>query len=457
MSFSWHTLWAFLTAICLLVAVHEYGHFWVARRLGFRVLRFSIGFGKAIWKRTGRDGTEYMLAVIPLGGYVKLLDEREGPVPPEQLHEAFTRRPHWQRIAVLLAGPAFNIIFAVLVLTGMYWVNGINEPQPRLGAVVSGTPIAGAGAHEGDEIVSINGEPMHSRSDVWLGLLDAVSQSGSIQLGFKAPDGSLHSGQLNVGDASARRQLTEPSALMQGLGLQFYEPPLPAILGKLAPEGPAARAGLQSGDEILSINGEPVSSFSDMVQRIQPHPGENLTLRYRRLGKEDSVQLTALSAADNGRTIGRIMVSQPLNIPYPPTILRHRDLSPWASFTQASLECWNMTALQARLMWRMLIGHVSVKNLSGPISIAEYAGDTAAAGPAAFLSFLVMISLALGFMNLLPIPILDGGQVVMQTIEWFKGSPLSERTQLLGQQFGIVLLVALMGVALFNDIVRQFG
>ncbi|HTP40395.1 MAG TPA: RIP metalloprotease RseP [Steroidobacteraceae bacterium] len=457
MSFSWHTLWAFLAAICLLVAVHEYGHFWVARRLGFRVLRFSIGFGKAIWKRTGRDGTEYMLAMIPLGGYVKLLDEREGPVPTDQLHEAFTRRPHWQRIAVLLAGPAFNILFAILVLSGMYWANGVNEPLPNLGPVPAHSAIAGAGAHEGDEIVSVNGAAVHSRNDVWLALLDAISQSGSIRIGFKSPDGTLHSGPLDVGDADARRQLTEPAALMAGLGLEFYSPPLPAVLGNVAPEGPAGRAGLRSGDEILSINGEAVHSFDDMVKQIQPHPGENLTLRYRRQGREDSVHLTTLSSTDKGRTIGRILVTQPLDVPEPASILRHRDLAPGSAFVLASAECWHMTTLQARLMWRMLTGHVSVKNLSGPISIAEYAGDTAAAGPAAFTGFLVMISLALGFMNLLPIPILDGGQVVMQAIEWFKGSPLSERTQLLGQQFGILLLVALMGVALFNDIVRQFG
>jgi regulator of sigma E protease len=234
-------------------------------------------------------------------------------------------------------------------------------------------------------------------------------------------------------------------------------PPLPAILGKVAPDGPAAQAGLRAGDEILSIDGESVASFNDLVQRIQPHAGENITLRYRRAGQEDSVHMTTVADTVKGKSVGRIRVAAPTNIRMPPSMLRHRELTPLAAIGQSSIECWNMTALQARLMWRMLIGQVSVKNISGPISIAEYAGDTASQGPGAFMGFLVMISLALGFMNLLPIPILDGGQIVMQTIEWFKGSPLSERTQIMGQQFGILLLIALMSVALFNDIVRQFG
>ncbi|MFT3905500.1 MAG: RIP metalloprotease RseP [Steroidobacteraceae bacterium] len=457
MNISWTQIVGFIVAICVLVSVHEYGHFWVARRLGFKVLRFSVGFGKALWKRTARDGTEYQIAAIPLGGYVKLLDEREGPVPPEQLSRAFTRRPHWQRIAVLLAGPAFNIIFAVLVLTGMYLHNGTNEVRARVGEITAQSPMAQAGLRSDDEIVSVDGKPVAGQGEVFLGLLDGISARPTVNLGVVGADGQPRSLQVSVPDATQRRQLTEPARLLEGLGLHFYEPPIPPVLGEVQ-EGPASRAGLKSGDEILAFNGAAVSSFQQLVTLIRAHPAEQITLRYRRDGHEDSVRLTTESDQFEGRTIGRIKVAQQRPAPaYPDSMLRHQDLGLWGAFQHANAEAWNMTALQARLMWRMLTGQVSVKNLNGPLSIAQYAGDSVNAGPTAFLGFLVMISLALGFMNLLPIPILDGGQIVMQSIEWIKGRPLSERAQILGQQLGIAMLMALMGVALFNDIVRQFG
>jgi regulator of sigma E protease len=428
MSLSWIHLLAFIVAICLLVTVHEFGHYWVARRLGFKVLRFSVGFGKALWSRTaGPDRTEYVIAAVPLGGYVKMLDEREGPVASAELHRAFNRRPHWQRITVLLAGPAFNILFAVLLLTGILLASGITEVRPLLGDI-DPTAIAGrAGLHAGDEIVSI----------------------GS--------DGVQRTTVLPITDPMVRHRLTEPSALISGLGLRFYEPTIPAVLGPVEPGGPAARAGLKAGDAILSVNGTPVHDFLELVGRIQAHPGESIAIRYRRGDVEAAVRVPVLAETQDGKTVGRIRVRQPPPPPYPPSMLRHMQLSLPAAFARANVEAWDMTALQGRLLWRMLIGQVSIKNLSGPISIAEYAGDSAALGLTSFLSFLVVVSLALGFMNLLPIPILDGGQIVFQTIEWLKGSPLSERFQTLGQQLGVALLVVLMGVALFNDISRQFG
>ena len=458
MSLSWIHLLSFIAAVCLLVTVHEFGHYWVARRLGFKVLRFSVGFGKTLWSRVaGADRTEYVIAAVPLGGYVKMLDEREGPVAPAELARSFTRRPHWQRIAVLLAGPAFNILFAVLLLTGMLLVSGITEVRPVLGTI-DATSIAGrAGLMAGDEVVQIDARAVASQRDVLFGLLDAVSTQAPLTLQVRARDGALRTALLPIADAAQRLHLTEPSAMMSGLGLRFYEPPIPAILGAVEPKGPAALAGLASGDEILAINGEPVHDFLDLVARIQPHAGDSVSIRYRRGGIESAVRVPVLSETQDGRTVGRIHVHQPLNSPYPPNMLRHIHLSLPAAFGRASIEAWNMTALQARLFGRMLIGEVSIKNLSGPLSIAEYAGDSAAAGVSAFLYFLVVVSLALGFMNLLPIPILDGGQIVFQAIEWLKGSPLSERFQSVTQQLGVALLVLLMGVALFNDISRQFG
>ena len=458
MSLSWIHLLAFIVAICLLVTVHEFGHYWVARRLGFKVLRFSVGFGKALWSRTaGADGTEYVIAMVPLGGYVKMLDEREGPVASAELHRAFTRRPHWQRITVLLAGPAFNVLFAVLLLTGILLVSGITEVRPLLGNI-DPTAIAGrAGLQAGDEIVSIAAHPVASQRDALMDLLDAVSASSPITIGVRGSDGAQRTTVLPITDPTVRHRLTEPSALISGLGLRFYEPTIPAVLGAVEPGGPAARAGLKAGDAILSVNGTAVHDFLELVARIQAHAGESVAIRYRRADVEAAVRVPVLAETQDGRTVGRIRVRQPPPPPYPPSMLRHMQLSLPAAFARANVEAWDMTALQGRLLWRMLIGQVSIKNLSGPLSIAEYAGDSAALGLSSFLSFLVVVSLALGFMNLLPIPILDGGQILFQTIEWLKGSPLSERFQTLGQQLGVALLVVLMGVALFNDISRQFG
>jgi regulator of sigma E protease len=458
MNLSWIHLLAFIVAICLLVTVHEFGHYWVARRLGFKVLRFSVGFGKALWSRTaGPDRTEYVIAAVPLGGYVKMLDEREGPVAPAELHRAFTRRPHWQRITVLLAGPAFNILFAVLLLTGILLVSGINEVRPLLGDIDANTIAGSAGLHAGDEIVSIGQRPVASERDALMDLIDSVSGSGPIPIEVRGNDGVQRHTALQIPDPAVRHHLTEPSALISGLGLHFYEPTIPAELGAVEPDGPAARAGLKSGDAIVSINGTPVHDFLELVSRIQAHAGESVVIRYRRAGVESAVRVPVLAETQDGKTVGRIRVRQPPLAPFPPSMLRHVKLTLPAAFARANVEAWDMTALQGRLFWRMLIGQVSIKNLSGPLSIAEYAGDSAALGLASFLYFLVVVSLALGFMNLLPIPILDGGQILFQAIEWLKGSPLSERFQTLGQQLGVALLVVLMGVALFNDISRQFG
>jgi regulator of sigma E protease len=451
------TILAFVVAICLLVTVHEFGHYWVARRLGFKVLRFSVGFGKALWSRVaGADRTEYVIAAVPLGGYVKMLDEREGPVAPEDLARSFTRRPHWQRITVLLAGPAFNIIFAVLLLTGIFLVSGITLVRPVLGNIDADSIAGRAGLASGDEIVAINSRPVNSQRDSVLDLLDAISTSAPITLSVRAADGGARSATLDIPDPAARRRLTEPSALINGLGLRFYEPPIPAVLGNVEASGPAARAGLAAGDQILSVNGEPVHDFLELQSRVQAHPGEAVTIRYRRGQSESGVRLTTLAESVNGKLVGRIHVSPPVTT-LPASMLRHTSLSLPAAFAHANVEAWDMTALQGRLFWRMLIGQVSIKNLSGPLSIAEYAGDSAALGLSSFLQFLVIVSLALGFMNLLPIPILDGGQIVFQAIEWLKGSPLSERFQTISQQLGVALLVLLMGVALFNDITRQLG
>src|SRR5436853_7553886 len=387
MSLVWYALW-FVVAVGVLVTVHEFGHFWVARRLGFKVLRFSVGFGRPLFKRVaGADRIEYVVAAIPLGGYVKLLEEREGPVAPHELARSFTRRPPWQRIVVLLAGPAFNILFAVLLLWGMLWVNGVTEVRPLVGEVTAGSVAAAAGLRSGDEILAINGAAVAGERDVVFGLLDAMSSRGEAALSVRGSGGELRNAKLRVPDAEQRRRLTEPAELFRGLGFQFWTPPLPAVLGQVMPDGPAARAGLVAGDAVVAIDGEPVHDFREIVALISAHPGERVTVDYRRRGIAQRVQLQVLSEQVAGKRIGRIHVTQPPGRGYPESMLRHTELGAAVALARAGGEAWTMTVLQARLFWRMVLGRVSLKNLSGPLSIAEFAGESAQAGGAAFLGF----------------------------------------------------------------------
>jgi regulator of sigma E protease len=458
MNLIWYALW-YVIAVGFLVIVHEFGHFWVARRLGFKVVRFSVGFGKPLWRRMIAGGeTELVIAPIPMGGYVKLLDEREGPVPPEFLARSFTRKPPWQRILVLLAGPGFNLLFAILVLWGMRWVSGVNDVKPIIGEVQPASVAALGGLARGDQILAIGDKAEPDSRDVMFDLLDTILAQGGARLTVRTASGQTHAVVLSVPDPAARRHLTEPGLLFQGLGFRFEEPPVPPVLVEVVHGGNAERAGLIAGDRIVRVDATPIADFTDLARVISASAGKTITVQFQRSGALHTVQIPVLATADgNGHTVGRIGIAGPTSVKLPPSMLVHTDLSAGAALASAFDDAWSLTATQGKLLWRMLLGEVSVKNLSGPLSIAQYAGESAQAGPASFLAFLVLISLAIALFNLLPIPLLDGGQIVFQVAEWIKGKPLSERTQIFGQQVGIALLVLLLGVALFNDVSRQFG
>lgn len=448
----------FILGVSLLVAVHEYGHYWAARRLGFKVLRFSVGFGPALWKRVaGADRTEYVVAALPLGGYVKLLDEREGPVPDADLARSFTRRPPGQRILVLLAGPAANFAFAILVLWGMLWVMGSPEVRPLVGRIASDSMVAQAGLLADDEILRLNGREVSSQGEVLFGLIDAMSDDGIARFTVRAPNGGEREVELRVEDAEARRVLTEPAALLRGIGFRFWSPVIPPRLGRVLPGGPAAEAGLREGDVVTAVDGVAVADFAALADAINARPNRDIAVRVTRDGVASEVSLRTSAEIVQGREIGRIRIEPSPPPPLPESMVVQRRFGPVGALVEGSVRAWDMTVLQAKMFGRMLLGQVSLKNLSGPLTIAEYAGSSARSGLVQFLGFLVVISLSLGFLNLLPIPILDGGQIVYQTIEWIKGAPLTERVQVAGQNIGILMLLMLMGLALFNDVAGKLG
>jgi regulator of sigma E protease len=445
---------AFLVAIGILVAVHEYGHFWMARRVGVRVLRFSIGFGKRLWTRQGKDGTEYAISAIPLGGYVKLLDEREGPVPAADLSAAYNRKPVWQRILVLLAGPVANFLFAAAA----YWVLfvvGIPALKPVLGEIAPQSVAARASLASGDEIVAVGDRETGTREAVVLAILDQLMDGGPITLQVRSPDGAMRAAPLQI--VGSPRPLTEPGALLPGLGFEFWYPTVPAVVGTMQPGSPAERAGLVAGDRIVAVDGTSVADFPALVKLVQPQPGKTLEFTVERSGSRVVVPVEVEAQREGPKLIGRIGV-RPASPGAIPEEMRTRErYGPIGSVVRAVDKTWDMSILTVRLLWNVATGDVSVKNLSGPINIAEYAGFSARQGILAFLSFLAIVSVSLFVLNLLPIPILDGGQIVYQLVELVKGSPLSEQAQAAGQKVGIFLLLVLMSFAFYNDLSRLFG
>lgn len=450
---------AFIVAIGVLVSVHEFGHYWVARRLGFKVLRYSLGFGRPLWMRHGRDPDriEYVLAAIPLGGYVRLLDEREGPLPPGEEHRAFNRRPPLARIAVLLAGPGANFLFAIFA----YWLlflQGVPGLKPVIGEVARGTLAAEAGLAAEDEILRVGGDPAPTRQAAVLAILERVVDDGRVPLEVQGQDGGIRRLEIVV-PATERRALTEPGILMRGLGFSFWYPPQPVVVAELTEGEPAAAAGFAVGDRIVEVDGIAVTDYAAFVQLIRARPGQQTRIAALREGTRVEFVLTPRATVEDGGTIGRIGLgaARGSGSDFPARMQTIERYGPVAAIAPAMRETWHKTALTVRFLWRMVTGDVSAKNISGPINIAQYAGITATEGFVYYLGFLALVSISLAVLNLLPVPVLDGGQIALQLAEMAKGSPLSMQAQVIGQKVGIAMLVALMGFAFYNDITRLFG
>lgn len=446
---------AFLVSLAILVAIHEFGHFWVARRMGVKVLRFSIGFGKPLltWRGRSADQTEYVVAAIPLGGYVKMLDEREGEVEPHELHRAFNRQSVGKRAAIVAAGPIFNFLLAIVA----YWiifVIGMVGLKPYIGNVAPDSPAARSGLQSGDLIVSVSGKPTPTWDTAILTLLDKGLDHERVALVLQDPQRSTRRVTLDLSSISGD---LDRGNLLDAIGMQPSRPSIPAIIGQTEPGGPADRAGLQADDLILAANGEPVADWDAWVQFVRERPGKALQLEVMRGDAKVAVELHVGARSGKQGDLGYVgaMVKIPEEISSELSAVQR--YSPGEAIAQAIRKTWDMSLLTVRMLAKMVVGEVSFSNLSGPISIAQFAGYSATAGVVSFFTFLAVISISLGVLNLMPIPLLDGGHLLYYAIEAIKGSPVSDHAQMIGQRVGMAALLLLMVVAFYNDIARLLG
>ena len=443
---------AFAVAIGVLVAFHEFGHFWLARRLGVKVLRYSIGFGKPLWGWTSRkSGTEYVISALPLGGYVKMLDEREGEVDPAERHLAFNTQPVWKRIAIVAAGPGFNFVFAVAAYWLVFMV-GIVGMKPIVGHVAQGTPAFQAGLQRGDLIVSVDGHAAPTWDVARTDLLEAALDHHRAHLVVRGKDGQQRRVSLDLHGISS-----DPQKFYTQAGVTLYQPQIKPVIGRVESNSPAQRAGLRSGDRIVAIGGHAIQDWSALVKWVRAHPGAQTRVTVVRSGQRKTLPLSVGHVSSAGKTIGHIGAGVDVNRDLWQDLRAQQRYGPAHALTAGAGRTWQMTALTARMLWQMVVGHVSWRNISGPIDIAQYAGYTAQLGVSPFFSFLAIVSISLGVLNLLPVPVLDGGHLLYYAAELIKGKPLSERTQTIGQHIGLVLLIMLMSLAFYNDIARLVG
>lgn len=449
-SLAW-TLGAFVVALGVLIVVHEFGHYLVARLVGVKVLRFSVGFGKPLLsRRFGADGTEWSVAAFPLGGYVKMLDEREGPVAAEEAHRAFNRQPLARRSLIVLAGPTANLLLAILLYT-MLFVTGVDELRPILGAPPAGTAAARAGIEAGELVRSVSGTAVTTLTDLRWELMRSVLDQRPVELVLEDRHGQRHVRKLDISEIDAD-QLDSDFARKLGLGL--YRPPLKPFVGQIEPRSVADAAGLRVGDEVVAADGQRIESWGALVEAIRAAPGRPVVLTLVRDGQQRRIEVVPQRVEEAGKSFGRIGAGPQADPELRNLLVVRLRLGPIDAVTRALRQTWDTASLSLRMIGRMLTGQLSWRNISGPVTIADYAGQSAQLGLDHYLKFLALISISLGVLNLLPIPVLDGGHLLYYFAEFLKGGPLSERVMEIGQQIGLGLLILLMAFAFYNDINR---
>ena len=439
-------LLSFLAVIGILVTVHEYGHYIVGKLFGVKVLCFSVGFGRPIYKYKSKKGdkTEYRLSIIPLGGYVQFLDSRNDEVQPQEIKRSFNHQPLFSKISILFAGPLFNFIFAVLAYFFLF-SNGVMTMKPIVGEVIDGSHASNAGLFYEDEIISINGNITSDWDTVITSIMSSVVNKQDFSLKVK----NKNTGQrlINFSINDDKTDLTEPGKLFSGLGFYPWQPP--PIVGEILENSPADLNGLKTGDTIISINSNEINAFAEIRDIVAKRPDEEVQIEFLRNELVLKRTITLGSKKDGKNVNGFLGVGFSNNI----DDYWFLDKSNFdEAFRKSIYQTWSTTTFTISMLTKMISGEVSTKNISGPFSIAKYAGVSASAGLNQFLKFLALISISLGVINLFPIPMLDGGQIVQFTIETLKGSPLSPRFELITKQFGIMSILILMSIAFYNDI-----
>ena len=448
------TVIAFVVALGVLIVFHELGHYLVARLCGVKVLRFSIGFGQPLWRRKfGADQTEWAISAFPLGGYVKMLDEREGPVAPDERHRAFNRQTVAKRFGIVLAGPVANFLLAIL----LYWIlfmHGVPGIRPIVGAPIPGTPAANAQIAPGELIARIDGAEVVTWQDLRWALLEHSLRKGTVELEMHTERGDIQFRRLDLSSIGPDKIDVD---LLQAIGLTRYQPPLKPVIGRLISGGAGERDGLREGDEILEIDGRPVAEWEELVALIIRAPEHALQFKVMRGGATHRLAVTPEAKQEGGKTLGRIGAAPKIDEAAVKRLITEVRYGPLESVARAAERTWGVSTFTLKMLGKMIVGDISLKNLSGPITIADYAGQSAQLGWLAYVSFLALISISLGVLNLMPVPLLDGGHLMYYVAEIVKGSPVSDRVMEVGQQVGMVLLFSLMAFALYNDINRLFG
>ena len=449
-----YTAASFIVALGVLIVVHEYGHYLVARLCNVRVLRFSVGFGRSLatW-RLGADATEWTIGAIPFGGYVKMLDEREAPVEENQRHRAFNRQSVGRRILIVVAGPLFNFLFAIALYAGLY-MHGLPEARPVIAQPAAGTLAQRAGFNAGDTVRSIDGDPVTTWQDLRWRVLQGALQREALRFEVVGMRGGIAMHVLDLRDYPSEEV---ESDTLERIGLRLFRPPLDPVLGEVLAGAAGERAGMKPGDRVTHADGIPVASWDTLVQAIRDHPETVLALTIERDGAQLRIDVLPDAVNQNGARIGRIGAAPRIPAADSERIVVRVSYGPLDSLAKAAAKTWDISIFSLKMLGKMLVGEVSWKHLSGPVTIADYAGQSAQMGWLAYATFLALISISLGVLNLLPIPLLDGGHLMYYAVEIIKGSPVSERAMELGQRVGMALLLVVMAFAFYNDFNRLFS